>query len=408
MLTAAARIGGATQRPSPYRRTAIAGVPFVLCWLYWITNQFYVLDSGAAQPADLLMAVLIGVAVARYMGSFPRADGLYFAIALFLLYVACINLFWLSMYPGEVDVLWPPSESLMVWSTVYYVYNILAMMSVIVVANEDYAKFVAVARFGLCCALVIELGAVVLHGAGRFRGIGTFNNPNQLGYWALLVASSWLVMKGTDRLTRADASVLAVAVYLTAVSLSKAAIFSMLLLLALAAAFQRSSIRLAASVGVLFVSIASVVTLAPDQTQRGLEAMASGGLVAKMEHRMDGLGVQSDDSLEGRGYARLWQYPQYLIFGAGDGATWRFATGVKEFHSTLGMLVFGYGVVGLSLFFTMMAGIFRGALRRHVLYAAPLFIYGLTHNGLRFTMLWIFFGLVVAGARERGRLRWAG
>jgi hypothetical protein len=53
------------------------------------------------------------------------------------------------------------------------------------------------------------------------------------------------------------------------------------------------------------------------------------------------------------------------------------------------------------LFFALMTAVFRGALLRHVLYAGPLFLYGLTHQCLRDTLLWIFFGLVVASTHER-------
>jgi hypothetical protein len=316
-----------------------------------------------------------------------------------------VNLSWLTVYPSEAERLWPPPKPMMIWATVFYLYNFLVMFAVMVIANEDYGKLVTVTKVGLGCALAIELGAVALHGPGGFRGTGTFNNPNQLGYWALLVTGVWLVMKGTDRLNRVDAGALGAALYLVVLSLSKAAMFSTLLLIVTAVALQRTSTRLTAVVGVVVVTLITVVAVFPDRTSRAIAEMTSEGLVARLEHRLGNLGGENDDSLAGRGYDRLWENPQYLVFGAGEGAIWRFATSGRamrmEIHSTFGALAFNYGIVGLSLFFALMTAVFRGALFRHVLYAGPLFLYGLTHQGLRDTLLWIFFGLVVASTHER-------
>jgi hypothetical protein len=215
-------------------------------------------------------------------------------------------------------------------------------------------------------------------------------------------------MKERDRLNRVDACVLAATLYLVVVSLSKAAMFSTLVLIVMAVAIQKTSTRLTAVVSVVLVALISVVPLLPDQTRRAIEEKTSDRLVAKLEHRLSGLGEQNDDSLGGRGYNRLWENPEYLVFGSGEGAPWRFADSGRamrmEIHSTFGALAFNYGVVGLSMFFALMAAVFRGALRRHILYAVPLFLYALTHQGLRFTSLWVFFGLVIVSTRAR----WAG
>ena len=31
------------------------------------------------------------------------------------------------------------------------------------------------------------------------------------------------------------------------------------------------------------------------------------------------IGEADDDNLEGRNYDRIWKYPEYLVFGAGEG-----------------------------------------------------------------------------------------
>ena len=88
------------------------------------------------------------------------------------------------------------------------------------------------------------------------------------------------------------------------------------------------------------------------------------------------------------------------MFGAGEGAAWRFGgpinprQGQREMHSTLGTVLFSYGVIGFSFFLVFLAMVFRRAPLAHMLYSLPIWAYGMTHQGLRDTMLWIFFGLV--------------
>jgi hypothetical protein len=92
---------------------------------------------------------------------------------------------------------------------------------------------------------------------------------------------------------------------------------------------------------------------------------------------------QSDDSLAGRGYDRFWRFPEYLIFGAGEGDFQRFAGMYDvEIHSTLGSLVFSYGIVGagLAVLATLMTIERRPA---GLLYLMPAMAYGVAHNGIR-------------------------
>jgi hypothetical protein len=71
-------------------------------------------------------------------------------------------------------------------------------------------------------------------------------------------------------------------------------------------------------------------------------------------------------------------------------------------HSTFGTVLFAYGIPGLALFVTLLAVIFWRAPLAHALYSLPIWAYGITHQGLRDTMLWVFLGLVF-GLAHYGR-----
>jgi hypothetical protein len=107
-------------------------------------------------------------------------------------------------------------------------------------------------------------------------------------------------------------------------------------------------------------------------------------------------------SLAGRGYDRIWNHKEHWIVGAGEGAYTRFKSdiGSHELHSSLGTLFFSYGIVGTSLFASFGFILLRGAGLRGVLQVIPAALYGLTHQGLRFTLLWVLLA-TVASAKIR-------
>jgi hypothetical protein len=227
------------------------------------------------------------------------------------------------------------------------------------------------------------------------RATGTFNNPNQLGYWSLLVAACYVVTRGEAKLKWLDVLVLCALAYTAALSLSKAAMLSILAMLAFALWFQGLSTRLRWAVAATVVFGTAVVLAQPGV----LEVGDGEGLSSRVVERFEDIGNQKDDSLVQRGYDRIWLFPEYLFFGAGEGAYERFRTGIAtEMHSTFGTILFSYGLPGAALFLFVLWVIFRRAPLRHLVYFIPVCLYGITHQGLRFGEFWIFLALVFCSA----------
>ena len=107
--------------------------------------------------------------------------------------------------------------------------------------REFRERFVVVCRATLTLAIILEVAAVVALPSTGLRSLGTFNNPNQLGYWGLLVAACLLVLKREQRLNLLDLALLGGAGLVVIHSLSKAALLSFALLLALALICQRAT-----------------------------------------------------------------------------------------------------------------------------------------------------------------------
>jgi hypothetical protein len=109
---------------------------------------------------------------------------------------------------------------------------------------------------------------------------------------------------------------------------------------------------------------------------------------------------QSYSFLEERGYDRITQYPQFWVLGSGEGDYKRFeettVIGEHELHSSMATLFFCYGGVGVAMFTWFMWLVVKRGGPRTYLIVGPAFAFGMTHQGLRASLLWVLLAVVVA------------
>ena len=145
----------------------------------------------------------------------------------------------------------------------------------------------------------------------------------------------------------------------------------------------------------------------------GLWLINSGQLADyKFVARLSGLGSQGDDSLAGRGYGVLTEVGAFqFLFGFGAQEV-RQLVG-HELHSTVASFFANYGVFGGLLFLGFLA-LWCGRVWRSLgligvlIIVVPPMMYGLTHNGSRFTIFWLLVAMSYAipdEARTRERVR---
>ena len=69
--------------------------------------------------------------------------------------------------------------------------------------------------------------------------------------------------------------------------------------------------------------------------------------------------------------------------------------GGKEMHSTVGVVLFSYGMLGTFLFSVFLWQVIAAAGVRNLAYALPALIFGLAHNGLRQPIFYMLLALIV-------------
>lgn len=376
----------------PTSYACAVGSPMSPVWPFWglgaylITSIFYVFPSGTPQPADYLLVLVVVTTMLGAWHRLPDHPALHLVAGLFVGWIVLVNAVWFLI----------TGDFVFLKKTSFYLYNIIVLLFVIAAGFHDWARLKKVVWWSCVLALVAQVGWLELFPAAVRRATGTFNNPNQLGYWALLLMACLAVVKDRERLGPADVLALGAGFYVTALSLSKAASISAMVLL-LCAGFA-CGLRRSAGVllGILLITLLSLQIA----TGSAINRIASLEPVEALAQRLHNIGQQRDDSLLSRGYGRLIENAEYLAFGAGEGSFDRLNEegSNKEFHSTLGNLLMSYGVPGVVLFATLIVLVFAAA-PKNAVYLTPIMLYGLTHMGLRFSLFWVFLGLVYAQGR---------
>ncbi len=277
----------------------------------------------------------------------------------------------------------------------YYVYNALIFLTALVLYRRYGELFLRVTVFAVTAMVFAQVLSSVVLGSGGTRGSVFFNNPNQLGFYALLAATLIALTYRRLQLPLWTASAALVCCgYLALVSASRAAAGGIAVLLVLML-FSNPKILVAAC-----LAGAAVVS--------GVGPVADA--VEASQDRVLNFGTRSDASFfQERGYDRIWRNQQYLLLGAGEGGMSRFddTAYVKsmEIHSSAGTILFSYGIVGSILFLVFLWRLIRGARARLAIMLLPPLLYTGAHQGLRFTMLWIALAVFAALKNDAERPR---
>jgi O-antigen ligase len=361
----------------------------------------YLWSSGGMQLSHFLLALYCGIFIAQNGIGRGTADAVLLALALFILARE-------SVFAFSGDSLQP------LLPAAYIAFNLL-IFNVLrrSIGSELTFKYVSLA---LVVSAAVAVGGVLLIGyrlsvdAEGGRAVGTFNNPNQLGYFSVCLFALVFLLRLNSRIsTWAAGFIVLCSVFLAIASLSKAAMIGIGLAL-LFAGFSFAKGRTA-----FFLGMAFFVLLA-----WGLYHFYSVGSFDDLAFlkRLQGLGKQSDDSLEGRGYGAIFSGSALaLIFGLGQGGVMNEIG--HEVHSTIFNFFVSYGVLGGAAFLAVILMWAQRVWRDFgskgiLLVVAPVMLYGISHNGSRFSIFWILLALSfanlssqpkVAESRDRPRNR---
>ena len=94
----------------------------------------------------------------------------------------------------------------------------------------------------------------------------------------------------------------------------------------------------------------------------------------------------------------MWKFPEFLLFGAGEGVDRVYRGGglkEKELHSAPGTLIFSYGVIGFGFIIYIVAILVLKRGHGVIVLILPVMLYSMFHNTLRQPFLWMLIALLV-------------
>lgn len=356
---------------------------------------FYFFNSGKPQLSHLLLSFLFIFILIRNrkiinIGKFFKG---YKYLSIFILYSFIIGVIFFTLYKDFKTILAP----------IYFIFNIMIIYLISRLYYADKKRLLNVINnalsFSILLLFFIDLFGFdsYFHHGVFYRKLITFNNPNQLGYWALSTATILFIIRTKIKqsfFTKIKFSLsIIILIYLSILSLSKSATISILTLIILNSI---TNIKFSILLGIIaFFLYSNYINLDNDN------------YFVRFEKRMNDVGDASDDNLEGRGYYRIFNNAEYLIFGAGEGATKeRFNTEI-ELHSSFGTILFSYGIVGLILFLSFLYNIYKIAKFKFIQLLLPLLLYGIMHMGLRFTMFWISLAIFILVFNDKTKKKYS-
>ena len=357
---------------------------------YFALKPLYLSGGGALQIADLLLVLTIGMYIIKKKGVFSevpengRIIYLFFAV---IMYQIMVNIIW-SGITGDMS---------MNFKSLYYVFNFMAFSFCISLSEKCELNYIK-KKIAIGCffsVFVVTIG-ILFFDKGEQRATGFFDNPNQLGYFAVITITVCTLCK--EQLKKYQKIlIVAFSVWATIISLSKAAIISLFGFAIINILFSTDNSKNKVPlfrIG-LIIALAFFIYLLFFANYNFLGSIS---IIQTMRHRIFNMMNESDSNLgNGRGYARIFEIGINIFWGAGEGAYDRFvAKHGGEVHSTFVSLLTCYGVIGfigyINIFFRCLCN--RVNFKRNIVLMSGLFLYAITHNGIRNTLLWIILAIL--------------
>lgn len=358
-----------------------------LWFLYLVASPLYIFHEGLPQPAAIVL--MFGVLPWAAFSAVNNRSTLPLA------YIAGGLFAGLTFFINWVNFAFIPDQRFAL-SSIYYLFNFIIFVFAVSLFRKNYDLMIRLTCAGIIIALCTQcLWAEFLPDPGARRMTAGFKNPNQLAYWALLCMAILVYMKQNSKFNLIDFFALLTGAYIQTLALSKAGIIAASALLVLIF-FMPQMPKVGRYAGYIAALVTCVYLLFAPQSVPNLSSQIDS--FNRVTERLDNVGAESDDSLEGRGYTRISENPIYLLIGAGEGGFERFRTwsSPKELHSGLATILFSYGIFGFCLFCAFLGCIF---------YRQPWYCWGilfcvmlfsLSSQTIRFNHTWIFFAVAYA------------
>ena len=334
-------------------------------------------EGGVPQPADYVMAsIMVALLAGGGYGVSPKHFTAVRVFACFVAYAGMVNMAWSCLTLNHSIML----------NTVYYVYGFAVLLVFLTLHAQFGERLLRLTFHGIAVSLLIQ---AVLSPVARIRAPVRrtlfFNNPNQLGYYAIVGASTmYLGSRHMQFSGWYKGCVYTAAVYLVILSLSKTATLALAILRP--SGFARPAAGSPGGAAPFGVYVGSGSQHTARLYCPGPHSQPPGS----RQHAQSGRDVCRPGLRSHRKPSRV-----PLFRGRRRGRLSALSLGVHqrtpfELWDPAVLLWPGRQLpVYLGPFFAV-----PGADWQSVLCLVPVFFFGLAHQGLRFNLFWVLLGTI--------------
>lgn len=357
---------------------------------YLALKPLYLLSSGAMQIADVFMVMALGfMLIQRRFVLYNISQNTKRVLILFI---------GLIVFQSSVNLVWSlVLATSLLKSILYYVFNLLAFLLCILIGGDiglDQLQKAVVNGCVLSCAVSL-LGLYV--GPYRARSISFFNNPNQLGYHALIIVAFLLLCHKKSGAIK-TLFVVGGCSWLIIASASKGAFIALFVMAIIYVLFGQENVsKKNLLFQILFIAVifGIIYALLYSTDWR----IISNQRIRFIRSRILNMGLEDDSNLgSGRGYDRIAEMGVHLFWGMGEGAYYRFNTMTgSEAHSTYASIIVSYGLFGLFAYISFFWRLVKSTWKQSIINLSILsgvLMYSVSHNAIRNTIFWMFLAVM--------------
>lgn len=364
------------------------------CWLFLgiAFTPLYLFESGGIQIAHALFILF-------FLGSFavwrprnastPFVSRARWAFSIFVVYAA-IRESVAFANSGQALTLLNPVHALFGLATFFFVSGYFEQKELSPIKQSQLVAYSVVVSVLIATIGVVIFGFSISASEFVERPVGTFNNPNQIGYFSVISCGLATTLFFSNNLgTIKYVAIIFATFFLAIVSLSKAAMIA--ILLPPAALFASLALKDGANNRLIFFALFVALSLGMASIMI-IEPIDLSNLIAV--ERLVNFAAENDSDLGVRGYHLYLEATAFeQIFGISSFESALRRDGA-EVHSTFMAPITYYGPIGGIAFLAVFYFWVTGCRHRYGWLGAfsicmPVVLYGITHNGGRFTLLWI-------------------
>lgn len=310
-------------------------------YLYLLLKPFYIFQSGSIQPSDIFLllgffAILLVTHKNKSILIKKITDNKYFFF--FLLMSFSINTIYYILLGNFKFIL----------SSLYILFNFWGII-VFSVCFENEKFIVNISKI-LRIDLFIQL-FVYFTNFGRYYGayryMGTFNDPNQFGYFVLISLTFIYLINDKVKSNHKEIIITFLAIFLILQSASTGMLMGLLILLGVRLYRYSESKKFFKYISAFLIIAALFGYIVTGNQLKEFLNNNDNFLISRINDKFNRVKTSSNGPtlIQERGYDKIIKNPKYILYGSGEGVYERFNGYTDiEIHATFPSLLFYYGL----------------------------------------------------------------